>query len=441
MTRPSPPQTKHQHCASPCQSDAVPLLRMRGTETSSETQLSLLQGSRPSVPARARGAPRRLVAAGLFSGVGGIELGLTRAGHHSSLLCEFERSALAVLEERFPTIPRHADVRTLRRLPKGTELVAAGFPCQDLSQAGHTRGISGARSGLVGEVFRLIEKERVPWVVLENVPFMLQLAAGEALEVIVATLEHYGYKWAYRVVDSRAFGLPQRRERVILVASLNEDPRNVVLADEAGAPIQDKNFPEVACGFYWTEGRGGLGWAIDAVPTIKGGSTIGIPSPPAIVFPDGRVVTPDIRDAERMQGLPVDWTAPALSVVGKGHRWRLVGNAVTVDVFKWLGMRLARPRTFDAAQGAVRIKSGKAWPRVGWNVGDGRFTAPVSAFPVARKRRPLLEFLRFPPTPLSAKATNGFLSRAREGSLRFAPGFLDRVAEHHARMVQSASAG
>ena len=100
---------------------------------------------------------------------------------------------MAVLRDRFPEVKLHDDVCTLERLPNGTSLVVAGFPCQDLSQAGATRGIDGARSGLVGEVFRLIERHRVPWLLLENVPFMLQLAGGEAMNVIASRLEDLGY--------------------------------------------------------------------------------------------------------------------------------------------------------------------------------------------------------------------------------------------------------
>jgi DNA (cytosine-5)-methyltransferase 1 len=182
------------------------------------------------------GPRRKLLVAGLFAGVGGIELGLSRAGHECRLLCENDLGAIAVLRRRFSEVPLHDDVRTLDDLPPNIDLLAAGFPCQDLSQAGRTVGISGARSGLVGEVFRLVDHRRVPWLLLENVPFMLQLAGGKALEVIVAAIERLGYSWAYRVVDTRAFGLPHRRERVFLVASLHEDPRRVLFVDEHGPP-------------------------------------------------------------------------------------------------------------------------------------------------------------------------------------------------------------
>lgn len=378
--------------------------------------------------------PRRsLKTAGLFAGVAGLEQGLARAGHETALFCEIDTGARAVLAAHFPEIPCEPDVRELKSLPKGTQLLAAGFPCQDLSQAGKTAGIEGSRSGLVGEVFRLVRKTRVPFVLLENVPFMLQLARGQALEVIVATLESLGYRWAYRVVDTRAFGLPQRRERVFLLATLDEDPRRVLFCDDAGEPEEERPQGRVACGFYWTEGVRGLGWAVDAVPTLKGGSTIGIPSPPAIVLTSGSIVKPDIRDVERMQGFKVDWTKPAETVLKRGYRWHLVGNAVTVDVAGWLGERLALPGEYDDA-GDSPLPAGRPWPRAAWNLGQGRFAADVSAWPERRPRTHLQEFLRFPTEPLSAKATAGFLSRARSGSLRFPPGFLDEVERHLGRM-------
>lgn len=378
-------------------------------------------------------APRALPTVGLFSGVGGIELGLSRAGHESLGVCEIDESASAVLRHRFSHVPHHADVCAMDALPRGTKLVAGGFPCQDLSQAGRTAGIEGAKSGLIGQVFRLIEERQVPWLFLENVPFMLQLAKGQALEVIMAKLEAMGYRWAYRVVDSRAFGLPQRRRRVLIVASLEDDPRRVLFADEAGTPERPASFEGKACGFYWTEGVRGLGWAVDGVPTLKGGSTVGVPSPPAIWMPDGQIVTPDIRDCERMQGFRIDWTKPAEKVGRASLRWKLVGNAVSVPVAKWVGERLAKPGAFEVSD--VRpVIPGKSWPTNAWNVGDGRFTCELSEWPKQYKREPLIDFLKFEGKPLSERATAGFLKRTRQGSLRFPDGFIPAVEAHLARV-------
>jgi DNA (cytosine-5)-methyltransferase 1 len=398
----------------------------------SRIQLRLVQAKQSHVSHAFPRAP--LEVAGLFSGVGGIELGLERAGHRSTLWCEIDPFARAVLEARFHSqIASWSDVCDLPEFPDGAGLVAAGFPCQDLSQAGRTRGIDGSRSGLIDQVFRLLERSPIEWVLIENVPFMLQLARGQALEVIVSEFERLGYKWAYRVVNARAFGLPQRRERVFFLASLTSDPRDVLLVDDAGEPTDSRSFREVACGFYWTEGLRGLGWAIDSVPTLKGGSTIGIPSPPAIIFPDGLIGKPDIRDAERLQGFEADWTLPAESVGKRGHRWKLVGNAVTVNVAEWIGRRLLGPGEYDTA-GDVPMTDSRPWPVAAWNVGGGRHVANVSKWPVHRPATPLAEFLQYPVEPLSVKAAAGFLSRARVAKLRFPDGFLTTVERHIERM-------
>jgi DNA (cytosine-5)-methyltransferase 1 len=388
----------------------------------------------------AEDTPVSHVVTGLFAGVGGIEQGLRKTGHHALLLCENDPAASVVLRRRFSETELCSDVRALQAIPRETTLVAAGFPCQDLSQAGKTTGIAGARSGLIGEVFRLVEQHRTPWVLLENVPFMLQLGRGEAMNVITSAFEEMGYKWAYRVVDARAFGLPQRRRRVYFVASRDGDPRTVLFADERGPVEEPKvNGHPVAHGFYWTEGIRGLGWAVDAIPTLKGGSTIGIPSSPAILMPNGNVVTPDIRDAERLQGFPAGWTAPAESVARKGARWRLVGNAVSVPAAAWVGRRLARPGSplkFDTAP----LGQSTRWPTAAWNVGAGRMIVGASEWPVKRRYTSLGSFLKYEPSPLSAKATSGFLRRTEVAKLRFPPGFLEALRTHLRRMpAQSAS--
>ena len=381
----------------------------------------------------------KLTVAGLFAGIGGIELGLHKAGHITKLLCELEPGAKHVLETRFE-MKVSPDVRKLPALT-GVDLICAGFPCQDLSQAGKTAGIGGDQSSLIGEVFKRVrnKKSSPRWLLLENVPFMLQLQRGKAMRYLVDQLESLGFMWAYRVVDARAFGIPQRRHRVLLLASRTEDPRAVLFGCDAGERVTEFSGQQL-CGFFWTEGFRGLGWAIDAVPTLKGGSTIGIPSPPAIWDPvDGSITTPDIRDAERLQGFEPDWTLPALDVEGvrRGHRWKLVGNAVSVPVAKWIGERLANP-VGDSSFGTP-MKHGVAWPRAAWGHRDKVYMVDVSKWPVQARARGLREFLRYPRVPLSHRAAAGFLSRAELSGLRFEDGFLEDVRRHIDRLARSSS--
>lgn len=367
--------------------------------------------------------------AGLFAGIGGLEQGLAAAGHSPALLCEIWEPARAVLKHHLPDVPCERDVRELRELPDEVELLVAGFPCQDLSQAGLTAGIGGARSGLVGEVFRLLDQARTPWVVLENVSFMLQLDKGSAMRVLIEAFEERGYRWAYRVVNSLSF-LPQRRERVLFVATnTSTDPACVVLADEAAPQLAQTDLDARAHGFYWTEGLRGLGWAPDAVPTLKNGSTVGIPSPPAILLPSGEVITPDIRDAERLQGFPEDWTKTAVEVGRASLRWALIGNAVTVPVAEWLGNRLARPGAYDFDRDQS-LEEASRWPRAARFDGEKRHAVSINSYPCWVDRKPLADFLRYPGNPLSVRATRGFLSRTERSTLRFAPGFKQRLRRH-----------
>src|SRR6185503_8664733 len=128
--------------------------------------------------------------------------------------------------------------------------------------------------------------------------FMLQLDSGNGMRWLVEQFEDLNYRWAYRVVDTMGFGLPQRRRRVYFVASKVLDPAAVLFADETepsepSAPSLDRPL-----GFYWTEGRSGVGITVDGIPPLKGGSGLGIRSTPAVLFSDGEVLTPSIEACE-----------------------------------------------------------------------------------------------------------------------------------------------
>lgn len=380
--------------------------------------------------------------AGLFAGIGGIEQGFHHALGSSvstDLLCESWQPAQDVLRARFPGVELHPDVQQLRDLPSGLDLLSAGFPCTDLSQAGRTAGIGGSASGLVSNVFealRLAEGRgnRLPWLMIENVPNMLTLDRGRAMAYLVQEIEALGYRWAYRVVDSRFTGVPQRRRRVILLASKTEDPRRVLFADDAGER-PDTDFSTDAFGFYWTEGKGGLGWARDAVPTLKGGSTVGIPSPPAVWVPDATedrlFVTPSVEDAEAMQGFARGWTDVSTNGRKNGPRWKLVGNAVTTRVSEWVANRVHTPGDSIVSLDGPSVTN--RWPTAAWGERGIAHSVAVSEFPQLAPYEHLSSIVNVDVAkPLSARAVNGFRNRLSRGNLGRHPGFrtdVDRYAE------------
>jgi DNA (cytosine-5)-methyltransferase 1 len=373
---------------------------------------------------------------GLFAGIGGFELGFHKAGIDCEMLCEIDDAAVSILNKAFPGVEIVRDIRNLKKIPQ-SDIIAGGFPCQNLSLVGDKTGINGAQSSLVNEFFRLVsvQRRKPKWLVLENVPFMLWQKKGEAVRHVISQFELLGYSWAYRVIDSRSFGLPQRRRRVLFVASKEEDPRDVLLSDEVLRDF-DNDDGLAPCGFSWTEGRAGLGWAANAVPTLKGGSSIGIPSLPAIWFRNtGVIATPHICDAERLQGFVSDWTKVTVhgAPLRDGYRCKLVGNAVNVPLAVWLGRRLKKPGVFNESRTSGEYTGG-TWPNAAWGGKGKAFGVKISEYPIARKYIDLEHFLRHPTKMLSHKAASGFLKRAREGSLNFADGFLEAVENHIQRV-------
>ncbi len=374
--------------------------------------------------------------AGLFSGIGGFELAFAKAGFETNLLAEIDPAAFAVLESRFPCVSKYGDVAKIDCLPADTEILAAGFPCQNLSMAGDKSGIEGSKSAVVERMFDLIRRSQVPTVVIENVYFLLQLDSGNGMRWLVDQFEQLNYQWAYRVLDTMGFGLPQRRRRVYLVASRKLDPRSVLLADETILPAQPERTLGKPLGFYWTEGRSGVGFTVDGIPPLKVGSSLGIPSAPAVLFPDGEVLMPSLSACERLQGFPAGWTNVATDQIGRKPEWRMIGNAVSVPVAQWVAQRLKTPGTLRTFPN-IPIREGRKWPDAGYNVGTGRVGLLANDRPITVRLESIANFRDDSWSRLSDRALDGFIKRAEEGGLRLPDGFLDALRSAKRKAAQA----
>ena len=163
----------------------------------------------------------------LFSGIGGFDIGLERAGMQTVAFCEFEPYCQAVLKRHWPEVPIYDDVRTLsadtlrRDGVWPIDVIAGGFPCQDLSYAGKRAGIEGERSGLWSEFARLIGEVRPRFALMENVPGLLSAGHGRVLGDLAAL----GYDATWDCIPASAVGAPHRRDRVWIVAHSNNGQR------------------------------------------------------------------------------------------------------------------------------------------------------------------------------------------------------------------------
>lgn len=180
----------------------------------------------------------------LFSGDGLMDLGLTRAGFDVVWQAEIRDFSRALLAKRFPWATQYGDVRGLtgHELER-VDLVAGGFPCQDISNAGPRTGIEGSRSGLWGEMARLVGVLRPRYVLVENVAALAVRGLGRVL----GDLSTLGFDAEWSVVPACALGAPHARPRLFLLAhtpgeglegrSFPDAPRSV-LGHVAGRPVR-----------------------------------------------------------------------------------------------------------------------------------------------------------------------------------------------------------
>lgn len=151
----------------------------------------------------------------LFSGLGGMDLGLERAGMKCAWQVEIDEHKRRVLQRHWPNVPKYNDVRECgKHNLEPVDIVAGGFPCQDVSVAGPRIGINGARSRLWSEFFRIVSELRPRYALVENVTGLLD----RGIQQVLGDLAQIRYDAEWEVLPACPFGAPHPRERVFIVA-------------------------------------------------------------------------------------------------------------------------------------------------------------------------------------------------------------------------------
>ena len=154
----------------------------------------------------------------IFSGIGGFSIGLEAASMQTVAFCEINPFCRKILTRHWPSIPIFSDITTihkedLKALPR-IDVIAGGFPCQDISVAGKGGGINAKRSGLWKEFARLINDIRPKYAIIENVANL----RSTGLISVLQDLWEIGYDAEWHCIPASAFGAPHRRDRIWIIA-------------------------------------------------------------------------------------------------------------------------------------------------------------------------------------------------------------------------------
>lgn len=335
----------------------------------------------------------------LFSGIGGLE-----SSRQSPLaVCEIDPWCQKVLGQKFPAAELFDDIRTAA--PPPAEVVAGGWPCQDISAAGLRKGLAGERSGLFFKMLELATDVGAHTIVAENVPNLLRIEGGRAFRLIIAALQQAGFtSVAWRMLNAREFALPQNRNRIFIVASKFRE-----LATSLHRPVNRAAVTSIsrAAGFYWTAGLHGICYSEGYFPALKIGSSLGVPSPPALHY-DNMVRKASADECLSVQGFPLD---KFVGIPDKA-KFAMAGNAVALPVGSFVMDGVFEASAPDYIM--TDLFPSASIPNDGVDFGEG----PLA---VANKKSELSSNLgsfidRSITQPLSRRAASGLLSRlARSG--------------------------
>ena len=158
----------------------------------------------------------------LFAGIGGFRLAFEQAGYKCVYSCEIDLACQEVYESNFGEKPQ-SDITQInpQEIPD-FDILTAGFPCQPFSICGKRQGFEDTRGTLFFHICEIIAVKQPSAVLLENVKHLVHHDSGRTLDTIVYALEYLGYLVDYKVLNSKDFGLPQNRERIIIVATKNK---------------------------------------------------------------------------------------------------------------------------------------------------------------------------------------------------------------------------
>ena len=319
----------------------------------------------------------------LFSGIGGFSLGFQRAGFHFTehYFSEIDKHAIANYKHNFPNAKYIGDITTIQPADiAGADIITFGSPCQDFSLAGRRDGLKGNKSSLIKKAIALIAHVRPSLFIWENVKGAFSSnARADFWAILKAFANIGGYRLEWQLLNT-SWLLPQNRERIYLIGHLtgrsvpgvfpigeNEFPSTEKTESQLQAKISgtikangnmnaDDTYiiPKTASTLTGGGHSGGLHSDMTVIRQLPRGKNKGAdlticPTISSNAFQENNLLCGIRRlteiECERLQGFPDNWTQYGnyngrKRRISKTQRYKLIGNAVTVDIVELIAKRL-----------------------------------------------------------------------------------------------------
>ena len=319
----------------------------------------------------------------LFSGIGGFALGFQRAGFHFTehYFSEIDKSAIANYKKNFPNAKHIGDITTIQPADiAGADIITFGSPCQDFSLAGRREGLKGNKSSLIKKAITLIAHVRPSLFIWENVKGAFSSnARADFWAIIKAFANIGGYRLEWQLLNT-SWVLPQNRERLYVIGHLagRSEPGVFPITEDDCIPTKKAKGQSQAQISTTIKANGNMN-ADDtyiipskAATLTGGGHSGGLHSDMTVIrqLPRGKNKGADLNicptissnafqennllcgirrlteiEGERLQGFPDNWTQYGnyngrIRRIAKTQRYKLIGNAVTVDIVELIAKRL-----------------------------------------------------------------------------------------------------
>ena len=303
----------------------------------------------------------------LFSGIGGFSLGFQRAGYQFTehYFSEIDKHAIANYKYNFPHAKHIGDITTIRSTDlTGIDIITFGSPCQDFSLAGKRKGLAGSKSSLIEYAIALIAQLRPSVFIWENVKGTFSSNAGADFWAIIQTLANIGgYRLEFQLLNT-SWLLPQNRERIYLIGHLaGRSVPGVFPIGKDDKLLEEKTRKEnrkrtsiktslarTITARYSKMGSYDTYIVPKVAATLTGGGHSGGLHSDMTVIRHKRGRNKGVRrlteiECERLQGFPDNWTQygdynGTIKPIARTQRYKLIGNAVTVDIVELIAKRL-----------------------------------------------------------------------------------------------------